>query len=122
MKRTMIAVSVGAFMAIGCNENKPTEQTANAGKDSAKLSINIPDRRGFVDTVNGKATDLYVLKNKNGMTLTITNYGGRFVSLLVPDKEQQMRDVVVGYNTVDDFVNSTEAYFGATIGRFGNRI
>ncbi|HEY0039143.1 MAG TPA: aldose epimerase family protein, partial [Flavisolibacter sp.] len=85
-------------------------------------SINIPDRKGFVDTVNGKATDLYILKNKNGMTLAITNYGGRFVSLLVPDKEQKMRDVVVGYSTVDDFVNSTEAYFGATIGRFGNRI
>lgn len=56
------------------------------------------------------------------MELTITNYGGRFVSLLVPDKNGTKTDVVIGMNSVTGFKDATEAYFGATIGRYGNRI
>jgi len=106
---------------ISCNNNRNTETIVKTGNDSASVN-NIPDRIGFTDTIDGKPTDLYVLKNSRGMMLAITNYGGRFVSLLVPDKQGKTRDVVVGFKTVSDIINSTEAYFGATIGRFGNRI
>ncbi|MDQ2719459.1 MAG: galactose mutarotase [Bacteroidota bacterium] len=80
------------------------------------------DKKNFESTIDGKQTDLYVLKNHNGMQAAITNYGGRLVSLMVPDKNGKMTDVVVGFKSVDDYVNSTEPYFGATIGRYGNRI
>lgn len=105
----------------GSNQN--TNQVTNNSKSQAtRTTYELPDKSGFQDTIDGKPTDLYVLKNSRGTTLAITNYGGRLVSLLVPDKEGKMRDVVVGFKSVGDFINSTEAYFGATIGRFGNRI
>lgn len=72
--------------------------------------------------INGKQADIFILKNKSGMNVAITNYGGRIVSLLVPDKDGKFRDVSIGYKTVDDYMNANEAYFGATIGRYGNRI
>jgi aldose 1-epimerase len=121
-RKTLSALTLSTLLAISCNDSKNAGTTNKDPKDSAMNTAQIPDRSGFIDSVKGRATDLYVLKNKNGMTLAITNYGGRFVSLLVPDKEGKMRDVLVGHQTVNDFVNSGEPYFGATIGRFGNRI
>ncbi|MDQ2720206.1 MAG: galactose mutarotase [Bacteroidota bacterium] len=82
----------------------------------------MPDKKNFESTIDGKKTDLYILKNHNGMEAAITNYGGRLAGLWVPDKNGKMTDVVVGFKSVEDYVNSTEPYFGATIGRFGNRI
>lgn len=76
----------------------------------------------FQQTIDGKRTDLYVLKNKNNAEASFTNYGGRLVSLLVPDKEGKLTDVVVGFSSAEQYKKSTEPYFGATIGRFGNRI
>ena len=76
----------------------------------------------FEKTIDGKQTHLYTLKNKNGVVATFTNYGGRIVSLLVPDKNGKLTDVVLGFESVDGFINSTEHYYGATIGRYGNRI
>jgi aldose 1-epimerase len=90
--------------------------------DSTNTGGAIPDKKLFQDSIDGKRTDLYIIKNAAGMTAAITNYGGRLVSLLVPDKNGKMTDVVVGFKSVNDYVNSTEAYFGATIGRVGNRI
>lgn len=113
-------------MAISCNNENGSQINSQATNDkesqSTSPAYSIPDRSGFQDTIDGKPTDLYILKNSQGMLLAITNYGGRFVSLLVPDKQGKMRDVVIGFKTVEEFVNSTEPYFGATIGRFGNRI
>ena len=71
--------------------------------------------------VDGKQTDLFVLKNTNGMEVCITNFGGRIVSIMVPDKEGIMRDVVLGFDSIQDYVNYPNN-FGATIGRYGNRI
>jgi aldose 1-epimerase len=79
-------------------------------------------REAFQDTVNGKATDLYVLTNKNNVHAYFTNYGGRLVGLLVPGKDGKMVDVVLGFDNVRKYVNAKEPYFGAAIGRFGNRI
>lgn len=80
------------------------------------------DKANFEATIDGKKTGLYILENHNGIKAAITNYGGRLVSLMVPDKNGKMTDVVVGFKSVQEYENSTEPYFGATIGRFGNRI
>ncbi len=82
----------------------------------------IPDAKAYQSTIDGKPTDLYVLKNSSGMQVAFTNYGGRMVSLVVPDKKGKPTDVVIGFDSVSGFVKSSEPYFGATIGRYGNRI
>jgi aldose 1-epimerase len=76
----------------------------------------------FHDTIDGKSTDLYILKNGNGITAAITNYGGRLVGLWVPDKNKKFTDVVVGFGSLHGYIKPNKTYFGATIGRFGNRI
>ena len=75
----------------------------------------------FHRTIDGSQVDLYTLKNSNGLAATITNYGGIVVSLTVPDKNGKLGDVVLGYDTLNDYIGSTP-YFGALIGRYGNRI
>ena len=121
MYKLSFALSLAAALALSCNNSSENKGTAGTGRDSASGPA-IPDRKNFQSTINGKGTDLYVLKNHAGMTLAVTSYGGRFVSLLVPDKEGKMRDVVVGFKGVQDYVASSEPYFGATIGRYGNRL
>jgi len=64
----------------------------------------------------------YELKNKNGMTARFCENGARLMSLLVPDKHGKMVDVVIGFENPADYDTATEPYFGATIGRYGNRI
>ena len=71
--------------------------------------------------VDGKKTDLYTLRNKNNMEVCVTNFGGRIVSVMVPDKDGQMRDVVLGFDSIQDYV-SKPSDFGASIGRYANRI
>jgi len=122
VKIQIITSLLFAVMIIACkNEQKESEGTSQADSVAASASL-IPVRSNFQDTIDGKPTDLYVLKNKNNLQLAITNYGGRFVSLLVPDKNGKLVDVIVGFKSVQDYVNSTEPYFGATIGRVGNRV
>ena len=75
----------------------------------------------FQAELNGKKTDLFVLKNKNNMEVCVTNFGGRIVSILVPDKDGQMRDVVLGFDNLADYIRNPSD-FGATIGRYANRI
>ena len=84
--------------------------------------MTLPDKAAFQDTVDGKPTDLYILKNSKGTTAAITNYGGRLVGLWVPDNKGAWVDVVVGFDSLQQYIQSTEPYFGATIGRVGNRI
>jgi aldose 1-epimerase len=66
--------------------------------------------------------DFLVIKNNSGMRAVFTTYGARLVSLFVPDKNGKETNVVVGFDSVSGYKNSTEPYFGATIGRYGNRI
>ena len=75
----------------------------------------------FRTEVDGKKTDLYILRNKNNMEVCITNFGGRIVSVMVPDKDGQMRDVVLGFDSIQDYI-SKPSDFGASIGRYANRI
>ena len=81
-----------------------------------------PSENGFQGVIDGISIDLYVLKNKNHVQAAFTNYGARIVSLLVPDENGNFTDVVLGFDTLTKYRNSTEPYFGATIGRYSNRI
>lgn len=77
--------------------------------------------KNFEAEVQGKKTGLYVLKNNNNMEVCITNYGGRIVSVMVPDRDGVMRDVVLGFDSIQDYIKYPTD-FGATIGRYANRI
>lgn len=104
-----------------CNRSTNKTTTNTTMKDSITYG-HLPADSAFEKTVDGKQTHLYTLKNKNGMIMTMTNFGGRVVNLLVPDSAGKMIDVSVGLGSVDDYIKSTERYYGATIGRYGNRI
>lgn len=80
-------------------------------------------RENFQSVVDGKNTDLYTLKNKNGLEITVTNFGARVVEFFTPDKNGNFEDIVLGHDCIDKYVNFTgERFLGATIGRYGNRI
>ena len=78
-------------------------------------------RTNFQTEVGGKKTDLYTLRNKNNMEVCVTNFGGRIVSVMVPDKDGKMQDVVLGFDSIQDYI-SKPSDFGASIGRYANRI
>ncbi|HCC51949.1 MAG TPA: galactose-1-epimerase [Porphyromonadaceae bacterium] len=77
--------------------------------------------KDFVSKVDGKETGLYILRNSLGLEACITNYGGRLVSLLVPDRDGNLKDVVLGYGSIAEYL-ATDGNYGALIGRYGNRI
>ena len=76
----------------------------------------------FDKQIDGKETTLYILCNKHGAELTITNYGAKIVSLMVPDNQGNMVDIVAGHDSIDTYLTSGEPYFGAICGRYANRI
>ncbi len=80
------------------------------------------DAGSFGGLADGKQVELFTLKNSNGVVTQITNFGGRVVSLWVPDKNGNFEDIVTGYETLEGYLNSNEIYYGALIGRYGNRI
>ena len=71
---------------------------------------------------DGKSVDLYTLKNKNGMEVKIITYGGAIQSIMVPDKTGKMGDVALGFDTLEGYLSPTNPFFGALVGRYGNRI
>ncbi|MCC6393908.1 MAG: galactose mutarotase [Bryobacterales bacterium] len=78
-------------------------------------------KQPFGQTKNGESVELYTLTNRNGVETSITNYGGRVVTLKVPDRAGKFADVVLGFDTLDGYLGNSP-YFGALIGRYGNRI
>ena len=79
------------------------------------------NRDNFKTTIDGKSVDLYNLKNSSGVVVQITNYGGKIVSIIVPDRNGNFDDIVTGYENIEGYINGDNS-FGATIGRYGNRI
>jgi aldose 1-epimerase len=75
----------------------------------------------FGQNTDGTPVHLYTLKNSKGMEARITNYGGIVVSLMAPDRQGKMADVVLGCETLADYLKG-HPHFGALIGRYGNRI
>ncbi|HOG05346.1 MAG TPA: aldose epimerase family protein [Paludibacter sp.] len=109
MKHKLLFATVFVIAALGaCKESK---EVTRSGLDPA----------AFEKLIDGKPNQLYVLENTNGMEVCVTNFGARIVSILVPDKNGEMRDVVLGFDNIDDFL-SHKTDFGAAIGRYGNRI
>ena len=79
-------------------------------------------RKDFQKDINDKKTDLFILKNKKGMEVAVTNYGCAILSIMVPDKNGKYANVILGHDSIDHVINSPEPFLSTTIGRYGNRI
>ena len=110
MKTFVLGLVVIAGIVGSCS-TKTKEETRLSGLNPKK----------FQAEVNGKQANLYTLKNENGMEVCVTNFGDRIVSILVPDKNGKMQDVVLGFDSLADYRN-IPSDFGASIGRYANRI
>lgn len=98
--------------------------TACASGEQKALTVSGLDPAKFDTLINQKPVKLYTLKNNNGMEVCITNYGGRVVSLVVPDRDNKQVDVVLGFDNIHqyaDTLNSPSDY-GSSVGRYANRI
>ena len=118
---SLIAISILCFASCK-KEKKEKAATKDVVEVIKKDSIaSLLKTKNFDTIVNGKKVQLYWIQNSN-IKAAFTNYGGRIVGLWVADKKGKMIDVVAGMDSAKGFINSTEPYFGATIGRVGNRI
>lgn len=112
MKKNQIRLlSVLIAIFVGACQSPVKEQKTASGLD----------RKNFEDVIENKKTDLFILRNKAGAEVCITNYGGRIVSFMVPDREGRLQDVVLGFDNIREYVAKPSS-FGATVGRFANRI
>jgi aldose 1-epimerase len=102
-----------------CNSAK--EKDSEISSDSSSI-YNLESKAAFQRIIDGKNTDLFILRNKNNVEAAFTNYGARILSLSIPDQSGKLTDVITGFKGVEVYKQSTEPYFGATIGRYGNRI
>ncbi len=118
MKRILphvVALGAGiAMITAACNQSSTsTPSITKSGIDPEK----------FISEYNGKPTALYTLENANGMEACITNFGGRIVSLMVPGRDGELRDVVLGFDSIAAyFPENNQTDFSAAIGRYANRI
>ena len=111
-KFTIPASCIAALAISACTSPKQeTMQLTKSGLDPQK----------FETIIDGAETHLYTLTNANGIEVTITNFGGRIVSVMVPDRDGTEHDVVLGFDNIEDYIN-IPSDFGATIGRYANRI
>lgn len=110
-----VGLALLALPAFSSCCNSTADQLTKSGLDPQKFDAEI----------NGKKTALYTLTNANGMEVCITNLGGRIVSIMAPDREGNLKDVVLGFDNVQSYANldgKTPSDFGACIGRYANRI
>ncbi|RIA09443.1 aldose 1-epimerase [Flavobacteriaceae bacterium MAR_2010_72] len=112
-KQTVIHLLCIWMISIGVAQNKDDVGTGQ---------IILLNKEDFTKTINDKEIKLFVLQNATGMIAEITNYGGKVVSLWMPDRQGNYEDIVLGHPNIEDYLNSKEKYFGALIGRYGNRI
>lgn len=112
MKKVSI-IAAAAMLAAGCcNCDKDSAGGSGGGSDGVKT---------FGMTKFGEKASLYTLKGKDGLVLEVTDDGGKVVKLMVPDREGKLLDVTIGFDSPSGW-EQTDPYFGAIIGRFGNRI
>ena len=111
MSNRMMTLLAGTLLLASACTTQQVSDTTLSGLEPAN----------FRTVAAVKQTDLFVLNNKNGMEVCSTNFGGRIVSVMVPDKAGTMRDVVLGFDSIQDYMKYPTD-FGATIGRYANRI
>ena len=114
LKSSILSLGAVALMLAACAGGQQAPVLTVSGLDPAK----------FDTTLQNKPVKLYTLKNANGMEVCITNYGGRVVSLVIPDKDGKPTDVVLGFDNIAqyaDTLNSPTDY-GSSVGRYANRI
>jgi len=102
------------LLLIGCTEHQNSKQ-----KRTLKYEMNM--KKILFGNVDGRQVFEFTLTNKNGIEVKILNYGGIVTKLIVPDKNGNFEDIVLGYDSLQDYVKDTP-YFGAIVGRYGNRI
>ncbi len=121
-KMYSIAFFVAIILFASCKETKKEEgmKEDTAPKSETTVETNLKES-DFDTEIDGKPVKLYWLKNGD-LQMAMTNYGGRIVGLWTPDKNGKMTDVVIGRGSTQAYVDGPEAYFGATVGRVGNRI
>lgn len=107
-KHSFLIVALTLMLIVSCTQKS---ETTRSGLDPAD----------FNTVIDGKPVALYTLKNAAGMEVCITNFGGRIVSLMVPDRNGELCDVVLGFDNIADYQN-VPSDFGASIGRYANRI
>ena len=110
----MALLRIGTILAVVLTFMNPKTSASELAKSAVQV-------RDFGSTGAGQKTELYILTNHSGMEVAITNFGATIVSLKVPDRNGKLEDVVLGYDTVKEY-ESGKSFFGATIGRYGNRI
>jgi aldose 1-epimerase len=120
MKKLLFLCS--AVLLAACGNNQSSAPAADTTASNARTAASLlPNPDNFRDTVDGQTTGLYFLHN-GSMTAAITNYGARVVSLIVPDRNGNPTDVVLGYDSIGKYIRQPDTYFGAIVGRYGNRI
>ena len=114
--KTFITLAVGIVFLQSCTSKK-TE--SNQTTDS--LTVNKIKKTVFGTLPDGRVADQYTLKNANGMEIKISNYGGVITHWTAPDKDGKFEDIVLGFDSLSGYL-TPPPYFGAIIGRYGNRI
>lgn len=121
LKRTLAVLSLisFAYLSVQCKGEKKKDNASEIATE--KLNPVTISKTAFGITTDSIQVDSYTLKNEKGMEVTIITYGGIITSLKVPNKNNVFEDVVLGYDSLAQYIKSTP-YFGAIIGRYGNRI
>ena len=114
----LAAAMLVSFTSIQCKEGKQKKSSEQVAKPTELVTIT---KESFGKTEDNIPVDNYLLKNSNGMEVSIITYGGIIKSLKVPNKNQVIEDVVLGFNSLAEY-EKPNPYFGALIGRYGNRI
>ena len=120
LKRCIYGISIVslASMNIQCKNDKKVEETKTEATATDSVSI---AKTAYGKTAKGEQVDSYTLKNQKGMEVSIITYGGIITSLKVPNKEGVSEEVAIGFNNLEQY-QKANPYFGALIGRYGNRI
>ncbi len=113
MKVKFLLAGLAALALASCTQTPDKE-----------LTLSGLDPENFKTEIDNAQTALYTLKNDAGMEVCITNYGGRVVSIMVPDRDGNMQDVVLGYDNIAQYADTlnTPSDFGSSVGRYANRI
>ena len=106
---------------VGCN-NSSKKQSIQKSTISDKRFFHMLEEEKFDTIINGKQVHLFTLKNRNGVEAVFTNYGQRLIALYTTDRNNNFEDIVLGFSSIKAYTTAKEKYFGATIGRYGNRI